>query len=1629
MSWKGQGIMFLFLFKSRKSFIITLLLCLSILLSCVICIFIANHQNTHFIEQAQSNVYNGSSFDTQTDTESTQDLTFKGTVDGMMGITESDDYEDVLLRASHGIIIESEYPNISTYTDGNSWGFPKYLPNDWKEGLKIAEAGFTYTTINTGAGGTFHNAKASIQTFNTATNIQVAPFYVTNALGQSVSFTKCLTGSKDDAPAAVDDSNHGPYPLDEDNGPNKVPTLRFYIQSIDTVNHRVYIRIQTPYIAYDSRKTSVQAIGGGVFFDYSIPSEEPKYSYVTIQKHGFTSHADNNWSLYGFAGIKYGVYRKADNQLVDYFTLDDTGRPTPETIKLIAEEDYYLKEVSTVKDNKYYKASSEICEFHSGKSDTYTQLSPYLIHLCDEIRFGKFFAVKEAADSSIKELNNLYSISNAKYYLCDEGGNHAYFIAGFHKELVSGTNLSYQKPIIKKVNKLTTNSKGYLTITISYDGNESDITNYYNNVQKDGNTYTITFTKESPMLLPIGKYHLSEYDAPNGYKLDSSCNDKKGKSHGIHITNTTDIQSVTCKEEPLISQVDLNIIKKSTNDKSIVLQNALFEICYYNAYYNLSQINNQKPYRKWYFKTDANGSISFASSKSFSDNTHSTDKFFKLSDGSRYLPLGTITVKEIAAPKGYLSMEEDTNPANILVDGKAQTNKNCLLFQIKESNASNSNTSIWLNDSEITDGNNSSGIQIEYFNSMIRSDLSFSKKKYPDNAPMPNIAFRLQSKTTGEEHIIVTDNTGYATTSLQSDNINSNDKYLNALTDEEVYTNHLQPSGIWFYGTNDQSKWMESNIDRSAGALPPDTYILNEIPSIGNDGTRLIENKEIVIAANQSNENEVLEILDVPTPQIQTQSKDKVLGGNLSIPQKNCTICDEINYQYLDYDTTYTIKGYLVTRKEFKTKDGKIYKAGEAIKDDKGNYIASSVTFTTSQNQDSLPEHTASGSTKLEYNFDASTLQYAKGVWYTYLCSGDNKEQLLNTNGTVDYERNNVIGYYNVKDNKMHYVEDTDLLNTNEWVNFISLETDAWTSDTFTNVSCVDDNTHITDTVTLYGLVEKNTYSLTATLYDSETESIIKDWNGKPLQVTKTFTYKEDSDSKSMKVDVAFPKLDTNAYAGKHIVIFQTLYDDKKVLLEACDASDIRETIYFPKLQTYSTGENGSKNIAANDKLYIKDIISYEGLAPKKDYTVYGTLHYLDDAGVEHTLQKKDGTPVSASKTITPTRENGTFELIFTCNKDEIDLQNIHKLVAFEELYFDNKLVGKHTDIQSEDQSVYIPSIKTKLRETKTNSQFLNTFNKKISLIDSIQYDNLIPGEQYFLLGKLMNKQSGKMLKNDDKEITSITSFIPTQSNGTVYVKFEFDGAKIKELQQGTNPSLVAYEYLYSTHNNINLVIAQHTDIEDVEQTIVTVSGKTSLSDDTGKKDPLSFDKQVKLIDKVSYHNLIVGKKYTVTGKLYKDISDATKLEKEYVVTDHNGRKCVPVLDRNGNPVTGSNSFIADKSDGEVTVSFTFHPEILGKTEKNIKVVAFEEMTVNSEKNHIIFSHKDINDKEQTITFIKTIVKDKIKPQDTPREPEKETTHSEVKTGDTIMKIALLLLISLTIFECTLIIRKKRKGE
>ena len=157
--------------------------------------------------------------------------------------------------------------------------------------------------------------------------------------------------------------------------------------------------------------------------------------------------------------------------------------------------------------------------------------------------------------------------------------------------------------------------------------------------------------------LEAGTYYVKETKAPKGYGLNPNAVKvviEAGKNTWIGDKSNDFVDYP--QSDPvgiLLGKVDKET-NKNKPQGSASLEGAEFTVKYYKGLYDEDPAKSGKtPARSWVFKTNEKGFISM-------DDEHlvSGDEFYKASNGLITFPIGTLTIQETKAPKGYFINNE-----------------------------------------------------------------------------------------------------------------------------------------------------------------------------------------------------------------------------------------------------------------------------------------------------------------------------------------------------------------------------------------------------------------------------------------------------------------------------------------------------------------------------------------------------------------------------------------------------------------------------------------------------------------------------------------------------------------------------------------------------------------------------------------------------------------------------------------------------------------------------------------------------------------------------------------------------------------------------------------------------------
>ena len=349
-------------------------------------------------------------------------------------------------------------------------------------------------------------------------------------------------------------------------------------------------------------------------------------------------------------------------------------------------------------------------------------------------------------------------------------------------------------------------------------------------------------------------------------------------------------------------------------------------------------------------------------------------------------------------------------------------------------------------------------------------------------------------------------------------------------------------------------------------------------------------------------------------------------------------------------------------------------------------------------------------------------------------------------------------------------------------------------------------------------------------------------------------------------------------------------------------------------------------------------------------------------------------------------------------------------------------------------RNVPLPEIGTVAHE-KDSELDVAQLSPDITFIDTVSYKYLKAGTEYTLFGKIMIKDAdGQVseMKKDGNPVTVTQTFKTDEGNEkSVYEKsgsidMIFEGIDVTGLE---GKSLVFYEYLYlgdsvnedseyEGYEDEDIFPVVHEDPEDEDQTIHIVRIGTKAHEKGSDSNVIDRKKDTVIVDVVKYENVTAGETYSIEGILYdKKTGEPIKID--------------------GKEIKTTGSFKAENTSGEAEVEFSFDAEQISST----SLVAFE--TLYDSKGRIVAEHKDIDDKDQTITINDKVVSEEEREDKlgnaTPevKEESKNEAKAEAakansgkpKTGDSFsMKLGLVYMIIAGAM-IVLIIYKKKKED
>ena len=721
------------------------------------------------------------------------------------------------------------------------------------------------------------------------------------------------------------------------------------------------------------------------------------------------------------------------------------------------------------------------------------------------------------------------------------------------------------------------------------------------------------------------------------------------------------------------------------------------------------------------------------------------------------------------------------------------------------------------------------------------------------------------------------------------------------------------------------------------------------------------EGMELTTHADIDDEGQTVKIR---VPEIGTTATSE--DGHRVDPLGEVKITDEVSYKNLKPGKEYTVSGVLMDKT-----------TGDVFLDATGNEIRSEVVFT--------PEE-PTGTVTVEFVFDASDLHGTQIVVFEHLYYDG---LLLATHAELEDE-GQTVEIKNPKISTIAVVEDggkttltaddvqiTDTISYSDLTAGVEYRMTGILMDKATGEVFHDfDGKPVTAEAVF--VPEKDD----GEAGDADTGSAEPGKGSESAEEGKDPDEPEngsegEGDGISGEVELTFTFNSLNLKEDTELVVFDELYRVETDTLIAqhkdINAESQAIKVLVPEIGTTATSEDGHR-VDPLGEVKITDEVSYKNLKPGREYTVSGVLMnkatgevFLDAAGNE----------IRSEVAFTPEEPTGTVTVEFT-----FDASDLHgtQIVVFEDLYYDGVELATHADIEDKGQTIEIKNPKISTVAVVEDGGKTTLSADDVTITDTISYSDLTAGVEYRMTGILMDKATGEVfLDFDGKPVTAEAVFVPEKLDseagdtdtgaaepgkgpesaeegkdpdepengsegkgdslsGEVELTFTFNSLNLKE-----DTELVVFDELYRVKTNT--LIAEHKDIEAESQTVkifVPKIGTTAEFEDGSKE--IIANKEIVVIDTVSYKDLKPGREYTVSGILMDKATGS------------------PFLDADGNIVVGETVFTPEEPTGTVEVEFRFNANFI---QEDTEIVVFEDLYYGDVQ---LATHADLEDESQTVT-------------------------------------------------------------
>lgn len=376
-------------------------------------------------------------------------------------------------------------------------------------------------------------------------------------------------------------------------------------------------------------------------------------------------------------------------------------------------------------------------------------------------------------------------------------------------------------------------------------------------------------------------------------------------------------------------------------------------------------------------------------------------------------------------------------------------------------------------------------------------------------------------------------------------------------------------------------------------------------------------------------------------------------------------------------------------------------------------------------------------------------------------------------------------------------------------------------------------STVISDKVHYLYLTAGKTYTIKSSVVDKTTGAkLVTDY-------TTTFIASDLQQYTTVNIPV-----NTLAYEGKQLVVFEVIYDGATRVCAHEDLFDAGQTVTVKKT-TVIPDDPDVPDVPDIPEIIIPDTSSANAVAVDSVNKSH-TMSYSVNAAIQHTV-KYVGLVSGQTYTLTSTvydKSTGAQILTPVSKSFVADSTNkVTNLIPVNTLQYPGKTfmvyatitqngkeVASYKNPNDSNIQVTVATITTILTASNNTSKTV-PIGPSVQVVDTVRYTGLTPGKTYRILGHILNRElsadidytnvdliingnEGTAVTNGAKVIATQTfEFVPETANGSINVTFYVNTSNL------SGQHLVAFETI--TDKEYSTVIATEKNINDQNQTVL----------------------------------------------------------------------------------------------------------------------------------------------------------------------------------------------------------------